>query len=363
MGRKQFPCEGTGRTPHRSIRGKDYTGEVVPFGEVCLGRNHSEDGARLNMRWMRGVVVGKLDRTDECLLLTPTGAMKTRCVRRLEGDKAWDLQFLNLCEQGARSRHQQKDELESGRRAKIVYLRQNILDKYGRAAGCPGCVGIGQHTEECRARIEHEMNKGGAIMLETSGNQEEIVPELDVNLKKTKIGEPDINPGGASSLTADTPKRGESEQGSSAGNENLLAGCIAAVNKLLCDTPSVDLSRDRSALSGKFPEDELKAGRELKLRNMLKFSTHLNWWRSFFQESTLMTWCGLMNREVTELCHDSVCDSSRPRGSEKICLRERQIRFSSSICWPRLRVARISDCSSLTLVLHLRTLEQMRKFM
>ena len=40
--------------------------------------------------------------------------------------------------------------------------------------------------------------------------------EPDANLKKRKIGEPDINPGGASSLTADTPKRRESEQGSSA---------------------------------------------------------------------------------------------------------------------------------------------------
>ena len=37
------------------------------------------------------------------------------------------------------------------------------------------------------------------------------------------------------------------------------------------DTPSVDLSRDRTALSGKFPKDDLKAGRELELRNMLKF--------------------------------------------------------------------------------------------
>ena len=68
------------------------------------------------------------------------------------------------------------------------------------------------------------------------------------------MGEPDINPGGAS---------GENlEQGSSAGNENLLAGCVAAVNKLVCDTPTVDLKRDRTTLSGKFPEDELKAGRE-----------------------------------------------------------------------------------------------------
>ena len=85
-----FQVEGTRRTPCRSIRGKDYTGEFVPLGEVCLGRNHSEDGANLKMGWMRGVFAGKLDHTDEFLLLTPTGEMKTRCVRRLEGDNAWD---------------------------------------------------------------------------------------------------------------------------------------------------------------------------------------------------------------------------------------------------------------------------------
>ena len=94
--------------------------------------------------------------------------------------------------------------------------------------------------------------------------------EPDANLKKRKIGEPDINPGGASSLTPYTPKRKESEQGSSA-NESSLAGCIAAVNNLLCDVPTVDLSRDRTALSGQFPEVELKAGRELELKNMLNF--------------------------------------------------------------------------------------------
>ena len=202
-------------------------------------------------------------------------------MRLLEGHNALDLQFLKLCigspwSATARSTQQgptiqQKDELESGKRAKRVYLRQNILGKYGRTAGCPGCVGNGQHTEECRARIGEKMvNKGDAIELETSGNQKEIVPEPDVSLKKRKVGEPDINQGEASSSTADTPKRRESEQGSSA-NESSLAGCIAAVNNLLCDRPSVDLSRGRSALSGKFSEEELRAGRELELRNMFNF--------------------------------------------------------------------------------------------
>ena len=232
--------------------------------------------------------------------------MKTRCVRRLEGDNAWNLQFLNLCvgspwNATARSTQQtptiqQKDELDSGRRAKRVYLRQNILDKYGRTAGCPGCLGIGQHTEECRARIEQEMvDKGDAIKIETGG---EIVEEPDAYLKRRKICEPDINPGGASSLTADTPKMKESEQGSSA-NESSLAGCIAAVNNLLCDVATVDLSRDRTALSGKFPEDVLKAGRELELLNMFYILTHLNWWMICLQESTLTTWLGSMSGEVT----------------------------------------------------------------
>ena len=243
------------------------------------------------MRWMQGVFVGKTVRTDEFLLFTPTGAMKTRCVRRLEGNNAWDLQFMNLSvrhpwDVTAWSTQQEptiqsKDELTSGRRVKRLYLRQHIMDKYGRSVGCPGCVGIGQHTEECGTRIEQEMvDKGEAVKIAAS---EDIAQEPDAILMKRRVGtttsfgkpnasgEPDVNPGGASSLTADTRKRSESEQRISAENESDLAGCIAAVNKLLCDMPSFDIVRDRTALSGKFLENELRAGRELDLRNMLNF--------------------------------------------------------------------------------------------
>ena len=120
-----------------------------------------------------------------------------------------------------------------------MFLRKHILDKYGRTAGCPGCLGIGQHTEECRARIVPVMvDKGDAIKIEAA---EVIVEEPDANLKERKIGEPDINPGGASSTTVDPPKTRQSEQGSSA-NESSFTSCIAAVNNLLCDVPTVDLS-------------------------------------------------------------------------------------------------------------------------
>ena len=68
-----------------------------------------------------------------------------------------------------------------------------------------------------------------------------------------------------------TPKREESERASNVESGTVLTGCIAAVNKTLCDMPSVDLSHDRPAQTGKSPEDALKAGRELGLRNMLNF--------------------------------------------------------------------------------------------
>ncbi len=54
-------------------------------------------------------------------------------------------------------------------------------------------------------------------------------------------------------------------------------------------------------------------------------------WMSCLQENTPMTLFGLVSGEVTGWGHDSVCVSSRPRGSEMICLRERQTRFSSDI--------------------------------
>ena len=109
--------------------------------------------------------VGRLDRTGEYLLLSPTGAMKTRCVRRLEGDSAWNLQFLNLCvgspwNATARSTQQtptiqQKDELDSGRRAKRVYLRQNIWTSTDALQGAQVVLELGS----TQRNAEQELNK------------------------------------------------------------------------------------------------------------------------------------------------------------------------------------------------------------
>ena len=114
------------------------------------------------------------------------------------------LAVRGMRQQGARSRHQQSNKRMSWK-ATDVRKGCSCDRTFGTSADVlqDAKVVIGQHTEECRARIEQEMvDKGDAIKLETSGNQKENVQDLDVRdvgLKKRKVGERDINPGGASS--------------------------------------------------------------------------------------------------------------------------------------------------------------------
>ena len=97
--------------------------------------------------------------------------------------------------------------------------------------------------------------------------------EPEASPTKRKRGESDINPGCASISAAHTFKRGESEHASNVDSSTLLTGCIAAVNDISCDMPSVDLSHDRTEQTGKIPEDAFKVGRELELKNMLNLDT------------------------------------------------------------------------------------------
>ena len=41
--------------------------------------------------------MGKLAETDEFLLITEKGLVKSRAVKRLSGNEAWDAPFLLLC--------------------------------------------------------------------------------------------------------------------------------------------------------------------------------------------------------------------------------------------------------------------------
>ena len=68
----RFQPKSCGRTAYFQMRGKNYNGVVVPFGECCLFKGAPND--KYEDRWEKCVMVGKSDQTDEFILLTATGA-------------------------------------------------------------------------------------------------------------------------------------------------------------------------------------------------------------------------------------------------------------------------------------------------
>ena len=91
----RFQPKSCGRTAYFQMRGKNYNGEVVPFGECCLFKRGPDD--KYQDRWEKGVMVGKSDQTDEFILLTAIGACKSRSVRRLEEKDQYDKEFMEKC--------------------------------------------------------------------------------------------------------------------------------------------------------------------------------------------------------------------------------------------------------------------------
>ena len=52
---------------------------------------------KLDDRWRRGVFVGKVDQTDEFVMVTPDGVKKSRSIRREIKPNKFDPKFLATC--------------------------------------------------------------------------------------------------------------------------------------------------------------------------------------------------------------------------------------------------------------------------
>ena len=82
-------------TPFRIIKGHDFFGELLPFGECVQAKwPNTKDFAKGVPRWVRGVFVGKSENFDEFIVLTPAGANTFRTVRRLPGDQRHKVECL-----------------------------------------------------------------------------------------------------------------------------------------------------------------------------------------------------------------------------------------------------------------------------
>ena len=84
--------ERTKQTPYERTRGCRYESALVPFGEVVMAKIADADKMRagkLDSAWVKAVWVGRVDRSNEHLLLTTKGCIRSRVVRRIpDGNQA-----------------------------------------------------------------------------------------------------------------------------------------------------------------------------------------------------------------------------------------------------------------------------------
>ena len=77
---------------YERTRGCRYESASVPFGEVVMAKIADADKMRagkLNSAWVKAVWVGRVDRSNEHLLLTTKGCIRSRVVRRIpDGNQA-----------------------------------------------------------------------------------------------------------------------------------------------------------------------------------------------------------------------------------------------------------------------------------
>ena len=82
----------TKQTPYERTRGIRYESVLVPFGEVVMAKIADGDkfrAGKLDSTWVKAVWVGRVDKSNEYLLLTTKGCIRSRVVRRIpDGDQA-----------------------------------------------------------------------------------------------------------------------------------------------------------------------------------------------------------------------------------------------------------------------------------
>ena len=269
-------------------------------------------------RWTKGVFVGKLLETDECIFLTSAGVGKSRTLKRLEPNLQYDLGFLNSCKGSpwnptGKPEHntlRRGDPLTAGTGFRRIYITDKILDKYGRTDGCPRCENFdATHNEECRRRIEQAMisagdafnhpdrpeasSAGGDFSSSAPGSGSGIVipvgPEVEASPSVTTGRSATESAGSEMIIDSESPAAPSGETSAKAESSEMIIGMLAISGKL--HRPLSDLSLDwKASRSTEFPYEEREAGRQKELDNIHKFDCVGKF------AGDLCSWCSLSER-------------------------------------------------------------------
>ena len=195
--RSSWSTRCDGRTAFELHAGRPYRRQLVEFGERVYFMPIRPGGARqakLDPKWQDAAFIDIRDRSDEMLIMTPSGVYKTRNVRRRPELERWDFEFLTTLKGTPWNPNPAAGEMAADalpadmaasmpthapvpqvvvaaaapvdRAASRLYIRRSDVQKYGYMI-CPGCRSVmtgttaRAHTEECRGRLENCPTKVG----------------------------------------------------------------------------------------------------------------------------------------------------------------------------------------------------------
>ena len=79
-------------TPYGKIRGQKYRKEILPLGEQVLARRPGANVNQLERPSETGLWLGRDTLSNELLIGTAAGVMRSRAVRPLQEPARWDQQ-------------------------------------------------------------------------------------------------------------------------------------------------------------------------------------------------------------------------------------------------------------------------------
>ena len=145
----RYAVKENGLTPYRMLRGKDYNGVVVEFGECVLYKIPGLQ-PKLATRWEKGLWLGKRNSTDEHIIGTEEGTAMARTVQRRPEEHRWSRDvFKKLVATASHPRAALDGREPESRQG---YITRAILDRHGRTAGCGACEGASART---RTSVAH----------------------------------------------------------------------------------------------------------------------------------------------------------------------------------------------------------------
>ena len=143
--------------------GREYRRDIVEFAEQVLIHisESSRAGAtvgKLMLRWDLGVWVGKINDSDEHVLLTPFGSKRARSIRRLPETSKWNSDFLQTVRElpwnPMETEVEKVTTVDIGK-ARRLYITRAMVVESGETLGCLGRTGTQKfHDENCRKWFE-----------------------------------------------------------------------------------------------------------------------------------------------------------------------------------------------------------------